>query len=217
MRSGRLSSLLIRDHLLQLRAHRAVQTALGGEPSLNPVACGGACGDQLVRACPLPSQQRSAPHDLLLEPNHLVDQCRVLLRDRVDGLDPGDEVVEAVGAEEHRERGLLVLRRVDRDDPLRERKLRLREIAARYAECLAVDVELVLDAPQLLGRRLVTAVRPLRRRVELLELHEDGARLGPFRADPIRVCSRRRRPDKAHQEQPEKQRRDGCLPSRHAQ
>ena len=74
-------------------------------------------------------------------------------------------------------------RRVDRDEPLLERPLRVTEVAAGDAERLLVDAELVLDAPQLLARRLVAAVRasaPLRR----------GAAAGRARPGPARASHR---------------------------
>jgi hypothetical protein len=85
--------------------------------------------------------------DLVLERDHLMDERRVLLRHRVDCLDARDQVVEALGAEDDGERGVLLLRRVDGHDALRERVLGLAEIAAGDAERLMVDPQLVLNGP----------------------------------------------------------------------
>ena len=146
-----------------------------------------------------------------------MDEGRILLRDRVDGLDSRDEVVEAASSEDDGERRLLLLGRVDRDEPLRKRALRACEVPASDAQCLPVDPELVLDVLQCPARRLIPAVRPLRRRIEPLQLHEHGLRLGALGADLVRVRSRCGRTDEAGCEQPDEQRRDRCLPPRHAQ
>ena len=53
-------------------------------------------------------QQSPVMHDLVLERDHLMDERRVLLRHGVDGFDPGDEIVEAAGAEDDCERRLLI-------------------------------------------------------------------------------------------------------------
>ena len=127
-----------------------------------------------------------------------LDERRVLLRDRVERLDPRDEVVEARGAEDDGEGRLAVLRRVDRDEPLRERLLRGGEVAARDAERLSCSARAVCwTSCELRGRALVAAVRDLRARVELLELRGDALCLG-LRAGN-RGCRVRRRDRDAHQ------------------
>jgi len=72
---------------------------LGGEPSLDPVARRRPRHDQPVLPGTLVPQERSAVHDLVLERKHLVDESSVLLRDRIDRLDPRDEIVETASAE----------------------------------------------------------------------------------------------------------------------
>ena len=101
-----------------------------------------------------------------------MDESRVLIGHGVDGLDPRDEIVEAAGAEDHGERGLLLIRGVDRDEPFRESVLSAAEVAAGDAQRLPVDAELVLDEPQLAVRYWVAAVCALRCGVELLQANE---------------------------------------------
>jgi hypothetical protein len=120
---------------------------LGGEPPRDVVALRGARLDQPLLPDSLVAQQSSVSHDLVLVADHLVDECRVLLGDGIDGLDPGDEVVEAAGAENHGEGRLLVFRRVDRNEPLRQCVLRAGEVHARDAERLPVHTELLHDVP----------------------------------------------------------------------
>jgi hypothetical protein len=63
--------------------------------------------------------------------------------------------------------------------------LSVREVSAGDAEGLPVDTKLALDEPQLLVRRLVGAVGPLRGGVELLELSEHGLSLRALRTDAV--------------------------------
>jgi hypothetical protein len=100
-----------------------------------------------------------------------------------------------VSAEDYCEGRLLVIRRIDRDEPLREYPLPLMEVSASYDERLAVDVEPALDALQSLIRLLVPAVRQLGRRVELLELVEHGLGLSTLGGDLVRVRTARSRPE----------------------
>jgi hypothetical protein len=69
------------------------------------------------------------------------------------------------------------------------------KISAGDAERLVVDPKLVLDALQLPVGQLVAAIRPLRRRIELLQLHEDSLRLRTLRADRVGMSTRHRRPE----------------------
>ena len=90
-----------------------------------------------------------------LEADHLVHHGDVLRRHRLHGLDAVDEIVDALRAENHRERRLVVARRVDRDEPLHQRLLRLTEVRARDVQRNLVDLQVVLDLAQLPRRRLV--------------------------------------------------------------
>lgn len=117
----------------------------GGQPAPDPVARSCPSCDQTTCAGPLLAQQHPAIPDLAGERPDLADQRRVLLRDRVDRLDAGDQVVEAVRPEQNCKGGLLVFRRVDRDEPRGQRALREREIPVRDAERLPVDCSTVLS------------------------------------------------------------------------
>ncbi len=137
------------------------------------------------------------PDDRVLVGCDLADERRVLRRDRVEGLEPVDEVVEALCPENDGEGRLAVLRRVDRDKPLGERLLRGDEIATGDAERLRVLRKLLLEELEPCGGLLVAAVRNLRRRIELLELRENALRLRLLRRD--RRCRGRRRDSDAEQ------------------
>jgi hypothetical protein len=129
----------------------------------------------------------------VLEGDDLVDHRCVLLRHRVDGLDPVDEVGEAVRPEDDGERRLVVARRVDRDETLLEGDLGGPEVRAGDAERLAVDLQVPFERVQLLRRELIAAVRALGARVELAELREDGLDFGPLRGDGVGADARRGR------------------------
>src|SRR5207244_8792170 len=103
----------------------------------------------------LSPQQSPVMHYLVPERDHVVDERRILLRDRVDGLDPRDEVVEAASSEDDGERRLLLLGRVDRDEPFRKRALRTCEVPASDAQGLPVDLQFVLDVLQPPARNLI--------------------------------------------------------------
>jgi len=119
----------------------------------------------------------------LLEAYDLVHDGDVLTRDRLHGLDAIDEILDARRAEHDAERGLLVARRVDRDEPLHERPLRLHEVRARCAQTDLVDLQVVLDLVQLHRRHLVAAACALETCVELVDLRRDALRLGSLAAD----------------------------------
>ena len=60
---------------------------LGGEPALDLVALRRARRDEPVLPGAFVAQHRPPLHDLVLEPDDLLDERRVLLRHRVGGLD----------------------------------------------------------------------------------------------------------------------------------
>ena len=121
--------------------------------------------------------------DLPLERDHLVHHGDVLRRHRLQCLDPVDEIVDALRAEEHRKRRLLVPRRVDDDEPLLERHLRLAEIRPRRVQRLAVDLQAALDPVEPRAGRVVGAGGPLDAPVELLKPAQDLLGLRLFGGD----------------------------------
>src|SRR5258706_4769272 len=137
------------------------------------------------------SGERAAVHrDRMLEADHLIHDGRVLCRDRLHRLDAADEIVDALCAEQYCKLRLIVTRRVDRNETLRQRDLRLPEVRARRAQADLVDLQAVLDRVQLRARRFVGALSTMQARVELLDLAHDLLGLGLLRAD-VRVAGRR--------------------------
>ena len=64
-----------------------------------------------------------------------------------------------------------------------------------------VDPKPLLHDPELLGCRLVGAVRPLRLRIEGLQLREDALGLCALRTDLVRVRTRCRGTEQARKKQ----------------
>jgi hypothetical protein len=95
------------------------------------------------------------------------------------------------------------LRRIERDQPLRQRALSASEVSAGDAEGLPVHAKLALDEPELLVRCLVGAVGPLRGGVELLELPEHGLSLRALRTDAVGARSGCGRAKEACRKQPD--------------
>src|SRR5207302_1441421 len=116
---------------------------LRGELRIDRALRGGALEDEAANGASRVVEELPMPDDRVLVRRDLADERRVLRRDRVESLQPVDEVVEALCAEDDGEGRLAVLRRVDRDEPLGEGLLRGREIAARDAERLLVLRELL--------------------------------------------------------------------------
>ena len=213
---GCLGGALLRLELGNLGADGVVEAMLRGELRIDRVLRGRALGNEATGGASRVVQELPVAGDRALVRRDLLDERRVLVRDRVLGLEAVDEVIEALRAEDHGEGRLAVLRRVDRDEPLGERLLRGSEVAARDAERLLVDREFLLEELQLRGGLLIAAARDLRSRVELLELPENALRLGLLRRHRPRArgCGSRRRNCDA--EQSNEQRRNRNLPLQRA-
>ena len=102
---------------------------------------------------------------------------------------PAEHVVEARGAEQHREAGILAFGGVEVDQPRRELPLCPLQALPGDDEGVRVGGKIVLDSSQLDVGEVVGLDRPLQARVELLDLAEDALRLSAFGRDcGIRKC-----------------------------
>jgi hypothetical protein len=113
-----------------------------------------------------------------------VQRARVLLGDPVRGLEALEQVVEALGAEQHGDRGVVAVRGVELDDTLREPGLGDSVVRTGDAEVplVALDVALnpvELDIGEVVGLDHVREVG-----VDLLHLGEDVLRLAALRVQP---------------------------------
>src|ERR671919_236521 len=108
---------------------------------------------------------------------YLREDPRVLARHALDRVDPGDDVVQALRAEKHLERGVAVAVHVDVAETLGDAGLRDVQALARGDEMACVDVELTVDAIELDVRVVVGLDRDRQARVEVLQLADDGLRL----------------------------------------
>ena len=99
-----------------------------------------------------------------------------------------DHVVEVLRAEDHLERRGLI-RRVERDEALRDRALALVQVALRDLQLVAILAQVALDLRKLCGRSVVLRARALERVGELLQLPHDLLRLCSLRRDRrVRKC-----------------------------
>ena len=172
-----------RDHLCDLALDRREQPLLAAELRADARLRRSARCDEPALALVRAHERMLVGRHGLLEADDLVHHRDVLARDRLHRLDAVDEILDARRAEHDAERRLIVARRVDRDEPLHERLLRLNEIRARRVQPDLVDLQVVLDLVQLHRRHLVAAARALETCVELLDLRRDALRLGSFAAD----------------------------------
>ena len=87
-------------------------------------------------------------------------------------IDVRDDLVEILCAEDHLERRAL-RRRVQRDEPLGDQLLALLQVRLRDPQLVPVDLDLVLDARELVVREVDLLVGLGQARVELLHLGVD--------------------------------------------
>ena len=175
--------------MLDLALDRAEQRLALPELALDRGAGGIPFGDDLhllflsVLEAPLPLLHLTA------EVRDLAQDERVLLPDAVDGVHTAEHVVEARGAEQHREAGILAFGGVEIDQPRGELPLRPLQALLGDDEGVRVGGKIVLDSCQLDVGEVVGLDRPLQARVELLDLAEDALRLSAFGRDCwIRKC-----------------------------
>ena len=142
----------------------------------------GTRGDDARLLCVLGLELGAGACDVGAEVLDLREDRRVLGGDRLRAVDARDHVVEALRTEDHLERGLLV-RRVERDEALRDRALARAQVVLRDAELHAVLLQVVLDLRELCGGSVVLRPRALERVRELLELRLDLLGLGALGGD----------------------------------
>ena len=175
--------------MLDLALDRAEQRLTLPELALDRGAGGIPFGDELHL---LAARVLEAPLPLLHLPAEVCDLAqdeRVLLPDAVDGVHAAEHVVEARGAEQHREAGILAFGGVEVDQPRRELPLCPLQALLGDDEGVRVGGKIVLDSCQLDVGEVVGLDRPLQARVELLDLAEDALRLSAFGRDcGIRKC-----------------------------
>ena len=119
---------------------------------------------------------------------HLREDARVERGDALCAVHAIDHVVEILRAEDHLERRCLI-RRIERDEALRDRALALVEVALRDPELMTVLAQVVLNPCQLRIRRVVLRAGTLERVRKLLQLPHDLLRLCSLRRDRrVRKC-----------------------------
>ena len=113
----------------------------------------------------------------------LSENLSVLRGDPVGRVEAVDKIVEARRAEQHLQGVALPVRRVERDEPRRERRLRVAQALLCDLELRVVRLEVGSDPVQLHRRQVISLDHTLEARVELLDLAHDTLRLGLLRCD----------------------------------
>ena len=174
------------------------------------------CNDRLLLALRVLELQ-AVTLNRRLRLGHLGDDVPVLCRGRVDRLHVLDEVVEARRSKQHRERRVLLARRVRGDEPLRQFLLRPFQARDRHVQLDLVVAEVAADLVQPhVGEvvRLDCCVQVL---VDLVDLTKDLLRLRFLRADRPRVACCTDRREKGHQADDEERLKLSYPVSRHQQ
>ena len=120
-------------------------------------------------------------------PEHL----RVLVADALHHVEPAEQVVEVLGAEQDLDRATAVAVHVQRAQPLGDVRLSGVEALLGDHEMVRVRVQVGVDLVELHVRVVVRLDRLLELDVRLLDLRQHGLGLGALRLDRVR----RRRAD----------------------
>ena len=139
------------------------------------------CNDSRLRCASL-REQRAVAFHCGSECLHLRQDVRVERGDALRAVHAIDHVVEVARTEDHLERRCLI-RRVERDQPLRDRFLALAEVVLRDVQFVTVLTQIALDPCELCVCGVVLRTRPLERVGQLLQLPHDLLRLCSLRRD----------------------------------
>ena len=168
------------DESRNLALERRVELLLLRNLRLDVALRGGALRDELRLRVVRALQDLAAVLGRCAEVLHLRKHICVGLRHRLRVVDPRDHVVKALRAENDLERRFLI-RRVQRNEALRDRALPDLEVVLRDAQLTPVLTHVALDLRQLRTRCVVLRPRALERIGQLREPRHDLLRLGPFR------------------------------------
>ena len=113
----------------------------------------------------------------------LAEHACVLGGDAIDRVDPVEEVVDRLGAEDDLDRAPVAAVLVQRDEALGEVHLRPLEARPRDRQVLRVRLQVGLDPVELDVREVVRLDRVRELPVDLLDLGEDALRLRALRGD----------------------------------
>jgi hypothetical protein len=126
-----------------------------------------------------------------LERADLADHLRILRRDAARGVEPVQDVVEALGAEDDVDRRVVAVGRVDGDEARRERDLRVLQVRPCNREVVAVLPLLELDLPEVPVGAVVRLDRSLELVVDRRDLVKNLLCLRLLRRDGAGVGGRR--------------------------
>ena len=178
-----LASLLLRPHLRDLVLDGREELVLLRDLRLDRLLLRCLLGDdpRLVGARLL--EVLATCLDLLAVLLDRVQDPRVLARDALDRVEPGDDVVEALRAEDHLERRVALAVDVEVAEALLDALLRDDEALPGGREVLRVRHEVGVDAIELDVRVVPRLDRRLELVVHALDLGDDRLGLGTLRLD----------------------------------
>ncbi len=148
LRGPHLSGLLLGEQPLHLAVQRREQRASLTEPHLDRAALLCARGDEMLHLGALGRELRAMDEHGLLELRHLIRDLRVDQGDPVSRVDPLDDLIEALSAEDHVERRGRA-GRVEVHEPLSDRPLADREVVPCRHELAPVHRDVPLDLRKL--------------------------------------------------------------------
>jgi hypothetical protein len=187
LRERALAAALLRLDLRDLAADGRQHRLALGEPSFDVRPLRRLRGDDLCLRTPCLCELRRTPLDGVASGDHPVQRARVLLRDPVCSLEALEQVVEALGAEQHGNGGVVAVRGVELDDALRKPGLGDAVVRTGDAEVPLVALDVALDPVELDVGEVVGLDHVREVGVDLLHLGEDVLRLGALRVQLGRV------------------------------
>ena len=148
--------------------------------------CSRALGHDLGLVLPRRLQALTTLLDLLAERLDVPEHLRVLVADALHHVEPAEQVVEVLGAEEDLDSATPVAVHVQRAEPLGDVRLSGFEALLGHHQMMRVRVQVGVDLVELHVRVVVGLDRLLELDVRLVNLRQHGLGLGALRLDRVR-------------------------------
>ena len=179
----RLTGALGGLHALDLALDGREEALALAELPLDRPAARGPLGDDLRLARAVAPELRAPRAHLVAEATDVLQHLRVLATDAGRHVEPVEQVVEALGPENHLDGAAGVAVDVERAEPLRDVRLRQAEARSRGDQVAPVRLQRSVELAELDVRQVVGLDRVGEARVHLLDLGEDRLGLLPLRRD----------------------------------
>ena len=145
-----------------------------------------ALGHDLGLVLPRRLQALTTLRDLLAERLDVREHLRVLVTDALHHVQPAEQVIEVLGAEQDLDGATLVAVHVQRAEPLGDVRLSGFEALLGHHQVMRVRVQVGVDLAELHVRVVVGLDRLLELDVRLVNLRQHGLGLGALRLDRVR-------------------------------